>query len=399
MERTLLALVAGLCLLLSGCLEEPESPQACRYAVNLALSQGDWERALVLLESRNCEPAFTFEERQMNYAAAYTGRAGFDLPELAGKIIRHSQLETAGADPHRLLRLFVDFRPQWNSLTDLQRAQQHHLQALRAPDALSVCRRDNLTNLSRLQLDACFYFGVLGIVQALSGFSMLIPDQLDLWLDPLAPRSCAIDNNRSGLPDEAEATACALQAADDVDARDSDFCPTAELAGSVSWQRLPGRAVVPFYDNGEEVARATPLRIDLASAGSCTDTASRYRLLRTDGDRSLVLTTGYCSSIDIRQSCSAADPDGDCWPCPVLLPERGALGVYRALLRTLNADAEALFEVTVDAQREKAREEIDRLKADICERVAERVEGCSLDEAGRPQINSGALRAYLRQHL
>ncbi len=396
MERALFAAIAGVCLLLGGCLADPDTPQACRHEVGLALSAAQWDRALRLLDSRDCEVGFTLEERQMNYAAAYAGRAGFDLPELAERIIPHARLTDGRPDPERLLRLFLDFRPAWNSLTDLVRAQQHYTQLLSVQgyEPLAACRRHNRQNLTRLQRDACFHYGLVGLVQGLAAFSLLIPDQFEEWL--AGRGDCSVDHNRSGMPDQAEASACALQAADEVPIEQAGNCASLPGAGTVVWQRLLSQPTLSFFDRGLPVAQLTPLQIRLQAGTSCSGERQYLRLLTPAPHPSLGLTSGYCSSSDINRRCEQLDPDADCWPCPVLLPERGVSTVHRGILQALNGEAELIFESLGEEQVAAARAEFDELKRRICAYVADTLDACELDAEGGLKINQAALREYLR---
>ena len=80
---TLVAASVTAVLLLSGCSEDKNSGEACKYDVTMALDQGNYDT--VIATTNTCE-GLTQEEKNLNMGAAWFGKAGFDAPSLINKL-------------------------------------------------------------------------------------------------------------------------------------------------------------------------------------------------------------------------------------------------------------------------------------------------------------------------
>ena len=408
MQRWYFILLCLLILTLSGCkaddLEQARNtPEACRHAAVTALDRGSWSEAIELLAAdRDCATAFSSEERGLNLAAAYAGKAGFDLPRVID--ILSDRSATPVKTGKRLITLIARMQPGWQSLTDLERARLHYAGMM---DAFAggiheACKEENRHLLSELQQDACFYHGAVALVRAASSFALILPDDLEWWLSG-EPLACAQDRNDNGVLDSVETVACSLRAGRDPQRADGTCLPEINGHGAVSWRRASEHQPLAFYADGQLRAQLIPIEVSVAASGQCAGEPPRldYPLLQPEGERaSPALTSAFCSSVDMARGASGADPAAGSWPCPVLSAEgSGAATLGRSLLRSLNDDAETLYALLPTATRDRIGDTLESFRAEICEAVDDATDACEIGADGRLRIDEAALEAYLRQRV
>lgn len=233
--------------------------------------------------------------------------------------------------------------------------------------------------------EVCFHYGMVGLIKALSGFALLIPDQLGPWLDGDA--HCAVDSSGSGVPDQAEASACALLVG--LDQRPAGACPMRE---NIHWERPTGGVSQVFQLDHAVVAEAVPIAFEFTANGACSTGSQTQRYLHP-ADSSLVLTVGLCQVTHVAARCDTET--ADCAPCPVLHPDGGALDVYEGIVKGLNDDVEILFHVLAASEGRNLRTEVHAFRAAVCATVDDETDACAVDDNGIPRIDTNALASYL----
>jgi hypothetical protein len=401
MRCYVLVLLSSL-LVSAACSSDPGTPQSCAHGVVQDLDAGHFDSALARLESRACEGAMTAEEIEINRAAAYIGKAGYDVADILLVVLdSDDEMDESEADVRLLEALTGLGEP--GGLRHLARANDAYEQMVTAfDDGLNdACRDVNMTLLSPLQQDACFHSGLLAYVRLARGFDLLLQHQLPAFLD-LEPLDCDNDRNFSDSVDEAEISSCALAARHRLDAG-SGICALpgerdGRLQGAIRWERVAGVESVPFFDDGVQFASLVPVRITTEPGGACEGSRTDLRLLqpRPGASTEMVVTGGFCES-EIRQSCAAADADVGCWPCPLpRLSGEGGISVAETLLDTVNFQAGHMLGVLNGEDRSEVATELEEMRQAFCEPVAGTPAECE-SGAGGTRVSLEAIRGYLRE--
>lgn len=398
-------MIAAATLLLSGCLTDSDSPQSCRYAVTQDLDSGRYQRVLDHVDSRPCQASMSAEERDLNRAAAYIGLAGYDLVDIVNIAIG---ADRPGEDDEKALEVLRALRglgAEQGGLRFLDLATESHSQMVVAfPDGLDeACRRRNRHLLSDLQQDACFISGLVAYARFVRSMVLLLGDQFDIWLDR-GRLNCDNDRNATGIPDEAEVAACAIQVREDLD-QGGGTCQSAgtrndQDTGAVTWTTLPAHPQLAFLESGALFAELRPIRVTVEPGQACANRSAResIRLIQEESPTpSVAMMDGFCE-VETTRRCSSANPDAGCWPCPIPRAQRfGAITVQDTALDSFNRTASHLLGVAPEQERERAQTTVRGIREEICEPVADTSEACTEDADGVPEINDAALREYLRR--
>jgi hypothetical protein len=390
--------------LLAACSDDGDSGSSCAYAVTQALDAGFFDSALEHLDSRACEAEMSAEQREIDRAAAYIGKAGYDVADLL-LIVLQADSDSDGPDADlRLFQALGGLGASGGGLRNLGHATRAYE---RMVDAFSgrldeACLEANVTLLSRLQKDACFLSGLLSYARLTRGFDLLLRNQLEALLG-LQPLDCANDSNFSGVPDEGEIAACALRARDRLD-EGGGLCRAAgmhdgQVRGAIRWDRVAGVPELAFFEGGIQFATLVPVRVTVEPGGPCTAGTEGIRLLQPvqDAGTQLVVTDGLCE-VEVTHVCNALDTDAGCWPCPIPrgggLP--GAMSVTDALLNPVNFEAEHWLAVLSGDDSENVGAELEELREKLCEPARDSSAECE-EVDGSPRLTLDALREYLRQ--
>ncbi|SEO81402.1 hypothetical protein [Aquisalimonas asiatica] len=398
-------LIAVAATLLGGCLTDSDSPESCRYAVTQDLDDGRYERVLDRVDSRACQAAMSPEERDLNRAAAYIGLAGYDLVDIVNIAIGADRPQEDQEKALEVLRALRGLGAERRGLRFLDLSRESHERMVTAfPDGLGdACRRQNRDLLSDLQQDACFISGLVAYARFARSVVLLLGDQLDVWLDR-SRLTCDNDRNASGVPDDAEITACAIQVRDDLD-QGSGTCQAAgtrngQATGAVTWETLTAHPELAFLESGDLFANLQPIRVSVAPGDACQGRSSRtgVRLIQDETpDSSVAIMDGFCE-VETTRGCTGPDPDAGCWPCPVPRADRfGAITVQDTALDSLNLTADHLIGVSSDRERDQALATLNGIRAEICDPVAGTENACPEDADGILEITNTALQEYLRR--
>lgn len=389
--------------LLAACSSGTSSPESCEVAVALALDAGEYDAALERLGSRACETSMSIEEIEINRAAAYVGKAGYDIADLLLIVLEaDSDRDTIDADL-RLLQSLSGLGRAGGGLRFLNRANESYAQMVSTFTGRldAACQAEHVDLLSPLQRDACFLSGLLAYARLARGFDLLLRNQIDALLG-LRALDCANDANFSGVADEGEIVACALVARNRLD-QGGGICNEADTreeqsTGVVRWERIRSAPSLDFFQGGVRFATVVPLRIVVEAGGDCATGQEEVRLLQpmTDGKAQLLITDGACET-ETERACPDADSAANCWPCPIPRgSSTGAVSVAETLLDSVNVEAERWLAVLADKDSQQVAEELEELRDDLCEPAEGGTAACEeIDEHTRVTIE--ALIEYLQE--
>lgn len=394
-------------VLLAGCFgSDKDSPEACRYAVTQDLDAGRYDRALERIDSRACQASMSSDERELNRAAAWIGKAGYDFGDVLDAILGADRPDADEPQLTQILQLLRGKGDEPGGLAFLNEAAAAHGRMVAAfPHGLSeACQPENVHLLNDLQRDACFTNGLFAYARFVRGIDLLLGDQLDFWLSD-EPLTCTTDRNRNSVLDESEITACAIAARDRLD-EDAGTCQEGdtdgnETIGAVTWERLAAHDPLLFRDGTGRFAELRPVRITVEAGSACAQDGARtgLRLIQEQPPPvATAISEGFCE-VDTRRRCDAASPDAGCWPCPLARADRsGAITTVDAVIDTINVVAEHLIGVLPADEVERYRETLEGVRDEFCAPVEDDVErACEQREDGSRQINRDALEELLRQ--
>ncbi len=299
-------------------ISDDNTAEARRYEVQQALDEGNYDFVIQALEN---DPtyggAFTREEGLMNLAAAYVGRAGFDINDVINELVDIADQTTGNDDFSTFIRALTANLRERASLW-LRRASETYAQI--APSCTSPA--------TEIERDACFYRAVVDATNAAATVATVVED-VNTWLNPTG---CSDDANQNNVGDEADATACAIEYAVASSPPDTGSCSISAVTYSVENSSLT-------FDDGTNTYTFKLLKIDVSPSGGCSDTNTFYRLIDTSTN-SVAVTEGYC---DINfNPCSS--PDGsNCFPCPVVDPTSGnAVDIVETVVNTIETSQDII---------------------------------------------------------
>lgn len=295
MDRRLLHLflAAGIVLAFFGC-SDKNSDQACIHAVSMNLDKGNYN---AVLES-SCANA-------MQKGAAYFGLAGFDITQV---INNFSKAGSTSVNTQSDLTVYMTALVSNASGTSISYLDD----ALQSYDTVTTANDFTLDNYK----DAQFYISMVDAVKALSLLKVVLPN-LATTITGSIDTTC--DKNANQVPDDADATACALLAS--AGQTCSPYA-TYVQSGSLTFPSVTGT----YYG----------LTITMTSGGSAPIPpckATYERLLYTQGTATITATT------DSTQTCTAQD--NSTWPCPIIVNNQ-PLDLVSAIDQTLTSSISSL---------------------------------------------------------
>ncbi len=162
------ALVA-MAVMFAGC---GNNDTTCRIDVQKAIDEGRYDSAISDLQGR-CATAYTQSDLDMNLAAAYMGKSGYSVSDIADMLINADDNGNAFTS----FLTSVDAKKTGNSLPLLSKANDYFLNAIQAggnDPAIILCARKKLDtkNDSRLT-NACLYIGFNETIKAANTITYL----------------------------------------------------------------------------------------------------------------------------------------------------------------------------------------------------------------------------------
>ncbi|GGX44064.1 hypothetical protein [Saccharospirillum salsuginis] len=396
-------LIGTLPMLLIACHSSQPGAQACAHEVSRSMDTGQWQQALEQIDSPECRRGMSQEGRALNRAAAYIGRAGYELTDLI-EVVLSEPLPDEDNPDLRFIRRLGSLGVSPGALRDLDLSLLSHQSVVSKNngDGASLlqqaCLPGNIDQLSDTEKDACFLAGLFAPARFAKALTLMLGQEAPAWQDDDA-LTCETDLNNSGVIDGAQVTACALTAIGE-DNSTGDVCvPGSSVTGEVRWERLTDVSEVQFEIDGQVFGALSPVRVIIEPGPACTGRESRvrYRFIVPGSDPSMAVTDGYCRR-DVRDRCSAAAPGSGCWPCPIPRADgTDLLTLSNTLLSPLNREAELMLFVLPNVESDRVAQRLESTRQSLCEPAEGTPEACDLREDGATLVRQSALEAYFEQ--
>ncbi|NPA40019.1 MAG: hypothetical protein GXO57_06220 [Thermodesulfobacteria bacterium] len=296
-------------------ISDKNSEDTCEYKVNYLLDKGQYDEVVNLLSpGGECANAMSVEEKDLNLAAAYLGKAGFTAVSIIRDILT-SNSSTSNAYGS-FIGVIAD-RASCSGLKYLNKALSYYEDILRTTGV--VCNGSSISD--PIAKEACFMKGVVEVARAGASFALMfkgnattdIKKLIDYWLssNPINPSVCDLnDINRNGIPDTADFSACAM----DYAVHGSltiQSCDDASLVTTGCTFGIPNKS---FY----------VIKLVIKPQGICTSyatNATNYEVIENDATGNFaVLTDGYCYCSN-GTKCNTLNATAGCYPCPLILDE------------------------------------------------------------------------------
>jgi len=206
MTKKILNAFSILFLLITASCTVEDSKEAYRYEILKALDSGAYDKVIELLENQEkYQKAFTKDELNLNLAAAYIGKAGYDVNTIINDIV---ETESEG-DAFKIFAQAISNKASGSAIKYLNKALEKYFSIL---NGVSCDTPDNLTDY---QKDACFLKGLIdflkGLIETAKGTNSLVliieenPDErantIEKWVEGV--QTCTEDDrNANSIPDQ-----------------------------------------------------------------------------------------------------------------------------------------------------------------------------------------------------
>ncbi len=388
MKKKTLAKIIGISaisIILGSCgLSDENTPEACKFEVSQALDKGNYDVVIQKLSSDpTCGGAYTPEEGKIQLAAAYIGKAGFDIPSLISDII------DAGADKNTdNYTLFVQAiakRAKGETLNYLEKAKKLYKEIY---GQINCDDKNQLQNAPDIIKDACFYAGLTDTAKATTSVTLLIGGDttdtneivnlVEKWANSDGGTSTFTcdtnDINANGIPDSADVSACALKYSTDLSAGKNPTVP----------YNCGGNIFISAEESNVQFTKPsttfTSLTIIVNKDQNCSDpnlpSSKTYKRLIYDigsGIYTTAITEGYCDTN--RNICSDITVSS-CYPCPVVTEteQNGQIveepvSTVDTVIETINEGADSILAVIpedVTGDTSTIKEKVTEFKKDLC---------------------------------
>jgi len=287
---------------------DDSSQEACRYEVTKNLDSGNWDAVI----NSSCADS-------MQKGAAYFGRAGFDIKDVINRL---SEASSEEKDLNIYLKALVP-KVTEQTLNDLSMAKSEY---------------GKVTQGDPHYKDARFYISLVDTSNSLSLMKIVIDSDGDGAIS-----NCDINGN--GVPDDADATACALMASGQNN-------PTSGNCGSSISANYTATDIT--FKGKSGTYRGLTINIT-GSGGTCPTT---YKNLlyknKSDGKYYVATTSGTCAAIK----------DGE-WPCPI--EQNGEpLDLVSAIDQSIDSALNSLGNALPSGVQEDVTQAINEIRQNAC---------------------------------
>ena len=320
-KKIISASLVAAAVMFSGCGNDNTT---CRIDVQKAIDEGRYDSAISDLQGK-CATAYTQSDLDMNLAAAYMGKSGYSVSDIADMLINSGD----NGEAFTSFLTSVDAKKTGNSLPLLSKANGYFLNAIQAggnASAIKLCSRANLNakNDSRLT-NACLYIGFNETIKAANTITYLTGN-----VDTLVN---SIDSSSGDTPDDMRASLEAL-----VWATTSGYSDSNITATDINISGNPFTALKVTYSGANKVF---------------------YRLAKNsqqDVNNTTIITDGYCDENGSKTACADIEnSDGSidisnsaatsCYACPVVIDKNTTMGIAQLLVNTINNGADTISAV------------------------------------------------------
>lgn len=332
--------------MLSGCGQE--SDQACAYDVQQNLDQGNWDAVISTLSNGGtCNGYLTKEQAQDNLAAAYLGKGGFVLSNLASLFEEakkeFTKIEDINVtDPATLKKLakLVDKYIGKKGEENLNKAKVIYQQIQK--DSGVDCNTSNKSG--RLVLACNMIKTVDGIAQGQQGSTLVtaLGDDFDTFLE-------SMDSNISYGPNDVNEN-------NKSDKQDVLICNVADAKKDVNATTQIGICAdktITYKDEGE--ANFTKngktytfwhriFNVEDVRDPDVEGNKTFERLIDRNGTIVSPATLSGTCYLDFSENNCTLASNTSCYPCPVINDDGTTTTVADGLLAVINSDNTALFE-------------------------------------------------------
>ncbi len=327
MNRRLLYLffAVGIATVFFGC-SNKSSDEACIHQVTINLDKGDYAAVL----SSSCA-------NDMQKGAAYFGLSGFDIKDVINNL---SKTGTTSASTNTQTDLNVYMTSLVTNATGTSLTYMDD----------SISAYSNVTTTSTTgsytsdnYKDAQFYISLVDALKGLTLIKLVVPN----ILDANGNLNTACDDNNNGVPDDADATACALIAAARISTGATQTCSGATYAPAAPVDmtlkdpsgNIVSAATGTYPQTYYSGVTITITQVSGGNASACipSGTTTYKKLLYKDPTTSL-----YWVATTSNDVCTDANNPLSTWPCPIVVQNNQPLNLVDAVNQTLTGSVSSL---------------------------------------------------------
>ncbi len=266
--------ITAFLLLLASCMSNKNSTEACLHETSVNLDKRNYDAVL----ASSCADV-------MQIGAAWFGKAGYDIKDVLNRFIDANSSSQTKSD----LNIYMTSLTGNVTAATLSNLDNAHDAYVTVPDTDSGYH------------DAQFYVGLVDAVKSLAIIKIAIPDAVNP--DGTLNKSC--DVNKNNVPDQADATACALIVSDIISKGSTTPCSDAV------YTRTPTDITITDSLATSVSGTYSGLTITITGSGSSCGTNTYNRLLYQDPADN----TKYWVATTTSDFCTGSD--GKTYYCPI----------------------------------------------------------------------------------
>ena len=301
----------------------------CRIDVQKAIDEGRYDDAIANMQG-SCKNAFTQSDLNMNMAAAYMGKSGYSVSDIAEMLIDSDEQ----GDAFTSFLSSVADKKQPDSLPLLNKAGNYFLDAIATngkSDISTLCSPESLSGNDARLTNACLYIGFNQTIKTANTITYLTGD-VDKLVDSI--NDSASDTTPYDMRASLDALGWAVNTGYNLQSDTHISAATVTFSGNHTFADVN----VTYTDtNGNEKLF--------------------YRLAKSinrDINNTTVITDGYCDVNGSKENCQGMEdettgeiinPISGCHACPVVMDVNDSLSVSQLLVDTINNGADTISAV------------------------------------------------------
>ncbi len=290
-------------------ISDKKNGETCKEKVNRLLDEGKYDEVLSTLNSTLCS-SMSQEDRSINEAAAYLGKAGFSVPSLLKDILNATNSNGSGNKVSTFTRILTDKASgsDLDLITKAMRAYEGAGVNCTNPigaEEENICFLKGITEIAKMGISTTLLFKSLNGTQDLNKI-------IDYWMNN-STGNCTIDVDSDTNPDSLQFSTCAMKFAVRYN---STMSSSGNLTNPNCGYQIINKNATFYGINGTFLI----LKLTISPSSNCTGYGNKtdYKLIENStSGMFVVLTDGYCYASN-RTSCSAFNNATQCYPCPVV---------------------------------------------------------------------------------